>query len=156
MHDILIRFYQPEDEAEVLKLFQLNVPKSFAQSELNDLKHYLVYERESYFVLAKDNRIIGAGGYNLLDEGREARISWDFFHPDYQGRGYGAQLLQHRLKAIKELPSVTRIVVRTSQMAHHFYAKNGFELKDVIPDYWAKGYDLYLMECTDDNDSCSS
>lgn len=144
--EINIRPYQDADSASLVTLLTYNVPVSFAQSEVKDFEHYLKTEATNYYVVQYDGHIIGAGGYNLLDEGREARISWDFFHPDYQGRGYGAQLLQHRLKAIKELPSVIRIVVRTSQMAHHFYAKNGFELKEVILDYWAKGYDLYLME----------
>ena len=40
---------------------------------------------------------------------------------------------------------VKTIIVRTSQLAYQFYGKVGFELEKVEKDFWAAGFDLYLM-----------
>ena len=44
--------------------------------------------------------------------------------------------------------SVQTLIVRTSQLVYRFYEKQGFELEKVVKDYWAEGYDLYLMRYT--------
>jgi len=38
------------------------------------------------------------------------------------------------------------MTVRTSQFVYGFYEKHGFELKKVVKNYWAQGFDLYDME----------
>jgi ribosomal protein S18 acetylase RimI-like enzyme len=43
------------------------------------------------------------------------------------------------------MDNITTIMVRTSQLAYKFYEKNGFILKEIEKDYWAKGFDLYSM-----------
>lgn len=146
--EIVIRPYQPDDRKALVSLLVLNVPHYFAAEEVNDFESYLDTDAANYLVVESYGRIVGAGGYNLLDQGSEARISWDFFHPEVQGKGFGSQLLQYRLNSIKQSPGVNRIVVRTSQLAFRFYEKHGFELLEVIPDFWAKGYDLYHMKLT--------
>ncbi|WP_394330762.1 GNAT family N-acetyltransferase [Cesiribacter andamanensis] len=70
------------------------------------------------------------------------------FHPEAQGRGLGSQLLAHRLAMLRQHPEVATIVVRTSQLVYRFYEKGGFTLKEVVQEYWAPGFDLYYMECT--------
>lgn len=148
MHPPLhIRNYQKEDRSRLIALLQLNVPKYFAQSEVADLEHYLDEEIEEYFVAEIAGNIVGAGGINFAEGGKIAKISWDFIHPDFQRMGIGAQLLQHRLAFIKLQPAVEIISVRTSQHAFEFYQKNGFALKEIQKDYWAPGFDMYLMLC---------
>jgi ribosomal protein S18 acetylase RimI-like enzyme len=39
-----------------------------------------------------------------------------------------------------------KLIVRTSQFADGFYKKQGFKEVNRIKDYWAKGYDMVLME----------
>ncbi len=142
----MIREYATDDKATVIGLLQLNIPQYFAPEEEQDFIEYLEKYREDYFVVEVDGLIIGAGGINYVDEGKTARISWDVFHPKAQGKGWGTKLTQHRIDRIKTNPVVSVICVRTSQMAYKFYAKCGFELKEVVPNYWAKGFDLYRME----------
>jgi ribosomal protein S18 acetylase RimI-like enzyme len=143
--DIYIRAYTPSDEIVLLQILQLNIPAYFAESEINDLKEYLNTEVERYFVVELNNQIIGAGGINFIDNYQEGRISWDFIHPAYQGCGIGKELLNYRLEILKSMKSIKIISVRTSQLVYKFYEKNGFVVKEKIKEYWAKGFDMYLM-----------
>jgi ribosomal protein S18 acetylase RimI-like enzyme len=141
-----IRNYTAADKEKVVGLFRMNTPQYFAPGEENDLLYYLEQESENYFVLEDDSMLIGCGGFNFSEDKTMGRISWDFFHPEQQGKGLGSMLLQFRIEKLKEYENVKIISVRTSQMAFRFYEKSGFELKETVKDYWAKGFDLYRME----------
>ena len=141
-----IRPYTTFDKEAVLHLLQLNTPKYFDPSEQADLFKYLEEEVEDYFVLEIDNKIVGAGGINYFPEEKTARIAWDMVRPDTQGKGYGKKLTEHRLGHINSQSEIELIVVRTTQLAHKFYAKMNFELVKIVKDFWAEGFDLYLME----------
>ncbi len=90
--------------------------------------------------------IVGCGGINFADEGKTGVISWDIVHPQHQGKGLGSMLLRHRLELLQAENQVDRIIVRTSQLTHRFYAKHGFVLKATKENYWGEGLDLYAME----------
>jgi len=140
-----IRTYHPNDKTKLMELLKMNVPKYFAESEINDLDHYLDHEIEKYYVAELDNQIIGAGGINFEENNKIGIISWDFLHPDFQGVGIGRTLLQHRLAILKAMNEVKIIIVRTSQLTYQFYEKNGFVLEEIHKDYWAEGFDMYKM-----------
>lgn len=141
----MIRPYAPEDKPQLIALLQLNVPQYFAASEVNDFIEYLDKHLEDYYVIELDSQIVGAGGINYFPEERQARISWDIVHPDWQGKGLGRQLMRFRIDWIKENHDIDVIIVRTTQLVYSFYAKLGFELERVEPDFWAPGFDLYQM-----------
>ncbi len=141
---MIIRPYTYQDKPELVALLQLNIPKYFAPSEAADYEEYLEQHAEHYFVLEVDGTLLGAGGFNLIENG-EARISWDFIHPDHQGKGYGKQLTLFRINEIRKHPDVETIVVRTSQLVYPFYQKIGFELEKIEKDFWAEGFDLYQL-----------
>ena len=140
-----IRPFRPEDEAQVIELIRLNTPEYFHASEEQELVEYLQNEREDYFVVEIEHKVVGAGGINYFPEEKAARISWDLIHPDYQGQGIGRALTRHRLAYLSGNSQVKEIVVRTSQLAYHFYQKMGFRLASTEENYWAPGYHLYLM-----------
>lgn len=140
-----IRRYQATDKQEIIALFLHNTPHFFAPEEEKDLHEYLEHELEEYFVLEFNGRIIGSGGINFPKQG-VAFISWDLLHPDFQRKGFGSILLVHRLEVLKANPEIRKMVVRTSQLVYSFYAKAGFELREVVKNYWAVGFDLYHME----------
>jgi len=142
----MIREYQDSDKNAVLNLLRLNTPKYFAPEEEKDLDDYLDNERELYFVIIFDNKLVGCGGINFADNNTRGKISWDILHPDYQGKSIGTQLLKHRIEILKPMENIQKISVRTSQITYKFYENNGFELFEIIKDYWAKGFDLYNME----------
>ncbi|MEZ5173887.1 MAG: GNAT family N-acetyltransferase [Bacteroidia bacterium] len=146
IENLNIREYKVSDKNQLLEILKLNIPEYFAESELADLEAYLENNVEKYFVAEIDSQLVGGGGINFEKELKTAKISWDFIHPLQQGRGIGFNLLKHRLQILNAIEGIENIKVRTSQLAYKFYEKSGFVLQEVIPDYWAKGFDLYVMK----------
>jgi ribosomal-protein-alanine N-acetyltransferase len=145
IENLTIREYKSNDKNEVLAILKLNVPKYFAESEIEDLEDYLKYKIEKYFVATIGDLIIGAGGINFDDNNKTAKISWDFIDVKFKGKGIGQSLLKYRIDFIQSNYVSATIKVRTSQLAYKFYEKNGFTLKKIEKDYWATGFDLYSM-----------
>ena len=143
---ITIREYKTTDKEAVINLFRLNTPEFFAPGEEADLNHYLEKERELYYVLLYDGKVVGCGGINFADHHTTGKISWDIFHPRYQGKSLGTKLLEYRTDLLNSMTSIQKITVRTSQVAYRFYEKRGFELVEIKKNYWAEGFDLYAME----------
>lgn len=141
----MIRPYKPSDKSKLIELLRLNIPKYFAQAEEKDFDDYLDNYTEDYFVVEENGEIVGAGGINYFPDAGLARISWDVIHPDFQGRGIGKQLMQHRLEHIRKDPTLWLVVVRTTQLVYGFYEKMGFALEKTEKDYWAEGFDLYQL-----------
>lgn len=143
---IQIRKYIKDDKTTLLHLLELNTPQYFAVEEKSDFEHYLDNEIDNYFVVVYQSTIVGCGGINFFEDKTIGRISWDIVHPDYQGKSIGKQLLEFRIEKLKTEKNLQKIIVRTSQVAYSFYRKFGFEVVEIVADYWAEGFDLYLME----------
>jgi len=143
---ITIRSYHPKDRPVLLNLLQLNIPKFFASSEHLDFEQYLDNELELYYVLFYEETLVGCGGINFEEKQTIGIISWDIIHPDFQGKSLGSSLLRYRLSELKSIRSIEKIIVRTSQLTYLFYEKQGFVLRENIPNYWAEGIDLCYME----------
>ena len=141
-----IREYKSADKPCLIELLRLNTPHYFSPEEEQDLIDYLNNSIYKYYVLTKNENIVGAGGINLSDDLTTGILSWDFFHTDYQGKGLGSTLTRFRIQKIKEISTVTTVRVRTSQLTYKFYGKFGFKIREISKDYWAKGLDLYRME----------
>ena len=143
---ILIREYDTNDKNEVLNLIRLNTPEYFAADEEENFNKYLEAEKELYYVLLYDQKIVGCGGINFADNNKTGKISWDILHPDYQRKSLGTELLKYRLEKLKAMDGIQKITVRTSQVAFKFYEKQGFELFEIKKNYWSEGFDMYNME----------
>jgi ribosomal-protein-alanine N-acetyltransferase len=141
-----IRPYEKSDKADVINLFRLNTPIYFSTEEEDDLIYFLENEREQYYVVSINEEIVGCGGYNFSEDKSTGIICWDIVHPNFQGKSVGRNLLNYRITQIKNVKSIRKITVRTSQMVYPFYEKHGFELVEIVEDYWAKGFHLYRME----------
>lgn len=140
-----IRPYNNQDKQAVIDLLRLNTPAYFSPEEETDLIFYLDNELEAYFVLEVDNKVVGSGGFNFSGDPAHGKISWDLFHPDFQGKGLGRMLLHYRIEKLKACEGLETITVRTSQMVYQFYEKSGFQLVETVKDFWAQGYDMYQM-----------
>lgn len=146
MDHFKIRAHQPADKPRLLTLLRLNTPTYFSPAEEADLIDYLAHHADNYFVLEVGGEILGCGGFNLSEDGKTAKISWDIFHPDCHGKGLGTALTKFRIQKIKEIDGLKTISVRTSQLAYKFYEKFGLELREVVKDYWDVGFDLYRLD----------
>lgn len=144
--EILIRSLRDSDKELLLRIMGKNIPAYFDPSERSDFEYYLDNELEDYFVVEQNQVIVAGGGINYQYDTGIARISWDMVLPELQGKGIGKRLLLHRIELIRQNQKIKRIEVRTSQLAHTFYAKAGFKLIKIEKDYWAEGFDLYWME----------
>jgi len=143
-HAIHIRDYREEDQSALVALLRLNTPRYFSVEEEKDFVTYLEKEREDYFVVELNHKIVGCGGINTEDD--IGILSWAFLHPKYQQQGIGNQLITYRIQHLHQKKKSSRIIVRTTQLVYPFFEKNGFKLMQVEKDYWSKGFDLYLME----------
>ncbi|WP_274475713.1 GNAT family N-acetyltransferase [Mangrovimonas aestuarii] len=141
-----IRQYKASDKSTLIEILKKNVPEYFAEKEIEDLNQYLDYGVEEYFVVEINGETVGAGGINFKDNRRIGIISWDYIKPKYHGMGIGRALLKYRLDTISKRNTIKKVIVRTSQKTYPFYAKGGFEVKEIVKDYWAEGFDLYYME----------
>ncbi len=146
MRNLIIREYTAVDKESLLGIYKLNTPQYFSADEEKDLLYYLENEIEYYFVLELNQQVVGGGGFNFSGDKTIGKISWDLIHPDIQGKSLGSILLKHRIEKLKIFPTVEQITVRTSQFVYQFYEKSGFQLIEVVEDYWAKGYHLYKMQ----------
>ena len=145
-NSIVIREYLTTDKEVVMNLIKLNTPNFFAKEEVNDLSNYLDKGIELYYVLLVDGKVVGCGGINFAEKRTIGKISWDIVHPAYQGKSLGTKLLNHRIEKLRNISSIKKIIVRTSQLVYKFYEKQGFVLLEVKKDYWADGLDMYKME----------
>ena len=146
LNGVFIREFTKEDKSNVLDLFRMNTPAFFSPEEEKDLIFYLENEIEKYYVVLLDGKIAGCGGINFKENGAVGLLSWDFLHTHYQRMVVGTVLLHHRIDILKSMSAVKKIRVRTSQHAYTFYEKGGFKVVEKLKDYWADGFDLYLME----------
>ena len=100
---ITIREYEPKDKNEVINLIRLNTPEYFSVEEEDDLNKYLETERELYYVLLYEQKIVGCGRINFADNNTTGKISWDILHPDYQGKSLGTKLLKHLIDKLNSI-----------------------------------------------------
>lgn len=143
---MIIRKHIDSDRKRIMELLKLNTPKYFSPEEEEDLIDYLDNHADNYYIIEDDNVIVGCGGFNLSEDGETGKISWDIFDPQRQGKGYGSALTKFRIQRIKEIEGVKIVSVRTSQLVYPFYEKFGLELREVVKDYWAEGFDLYRLD----------
>ncbi|MCB0687059.1 MAG: GNAT family N-acetyltransferase, partial [Saprospiraceae bacterium] len=109
-----LRPYRQDDFDKVIRVFQTNVPQFFAPQEEQEFAIYLQEKREDYYIVEISEQVVGGGGINYFPQQHLARISWDFLHPDFQGKGYGKALTLYRIQKIQSDPQYDTVMVRTS------------------------------------------
>lgn len=142
----MIRPYQTSDYDTLIQLMRLNTPAFFGVEEEAHLVTFLQSNPPFFFVLEEEKVIVGCAGYSYQADTHTGQVSWFIFHPDYQGRGLGRRILNFCMDRLREKPALLKIVVRTSQLAEGFFASAGFKTTYQEQDYWAPGFDLYVME----------
>ncbi len=140
-----IRQFTASDTERVVALFRESVLQYFAPEEEQELLTYLRQPPQNYFVLEDGGELVACGGIKFDELNRSCRVAWDFVGARQYGKGYGSKLLSHRIELVRR-QKLDRMQSYTSQFSYGFYQKHGFEMVRTERDYWAKGYDLVLME----------
>ena len=128
MNITTIREYQPTDKNAVIDLIRQNTPAYFAPKEEADFSNYLDSERELYFVLLLNKKVVGCGGINFTKDKASGKISWDIIHPQYQGKSLGAQLLKYRIEILKSIDAAANPAAE-HELGEARYQDNGGDLK---------------------------
>lgn len=148
--DTFIRPYTTADLEDCLRCFESNVPQYFTAEEKGFFRDFLeVRVAESpqmlpYYVLISGNKIIGCGGLGL-NENDTVSLTWGLVHRDFHKKGFGKQLLAHRLEKFRLLFPEKKLRLDTTQHAAGFFEKYGFRTEKYTPDGYAPGLHRYDM-----------
>jgi GNAT superfamily N-acetyltransferase len=136
---LLVRPYRPEDNETVKALHYLGLEQfdadagvedpHFIDADLDDIETIYSGNNGVFLTGMLNERIVAIGGLRRMSEacGEIKRMR---VHPEYQGRGFGREILKHLLDAASSLGYRELRLDTTAQMmpARKLYEKNGFKL----------------------------
>ena len=140
------RDFTAADREACLAVFDSNVPDYFHDAERVEFAAFLAALPGPYLVLVDtDGVVVGCGGYARVAGTGRADLCWGMVSNSAHGKGLGRALTQARIDRVLADPTVTEVVLNTSQHTVGFYERLGFETVAVIPDGFAPGLDRYDM-----------
>lgn len=139
--------YTPKLKQNCIDLFKSNLPKFFAQDELELFDQYLdrVAEDE-YFVVVCDDRILACGGVFFDKNNEVGGLAWGMVHLDYHRKGIGRFFSKYRIEILKRKYPNSLYQIETTQHSAAFYRKMGFVVKDIVVHGFGIDLDKYTME----------
>ena len=155
----IIRIYKTTDQNACMEAFQTNVPKFFTHDEVGDFERFLdkLADPEElgqmpYYVLELDNRIIGCGGFAEkagINGEPAVTFTWGLVHRDFHKQRYGEELLQFRIREIRNQFPGKQVILDTTQFSYTFFEKYGFKTVKYTPNGYEEGmhrHDMVLEE----------
>jgi len=145
MKGLTLRTVRPGDLKEVYKIERLSFQQPFPPSYLETLAYL---SPETFIVASIDEHVVGYSASVL--KGLEGHILSIAVHPEYRGLGIGEKVLRENIRRLKEL-GVRKVVleVRVSNTAAiQLYKKLGFEISNLLRNYYWDGEDAYEMVLT--------
>lgn len=145
-----VRGYRAADKEACLSIFDSNCPKFFDPSEKTELTSFLGdKDHDEYFVVELNDdhgpRVVGAGGYYVIQETGVVGFSWGMILNEFHGRGLGKLLTTYRLNLLDNKFHHQAIRLQTSQFTCAFYALHGFVETEREPDGFGDGIDRITM-----------
>jgi len=129
---LLIRPFQTEDEDDLValwKMCELTVPWN---NPHKDIARKLQVQPELFLVGILDNSLIATvmGGY----EGHRGWINYLAVHQDFQGKGYGQEIMNSVETGLREMgcPKINLQIRRGNDKIASFYQKLGFTYDHVV------------------------
>ena len=129
---LLIRPFQTEDEDALValwKMCELTVPWN---NPHKDIARKLQVQPELFLVGILDNSLIATvmGGY----EGHRGWINYLAVHQDFQGKGYGQEIMNSVETGLREMgcPKINLQIRRGNDKIASFYQKLGFTYDHVV------------------------
>ena len=129
---MLIRPYRTDDEESLVSLWQvceLTVPWN---NPHKDIARKLQVQPELFLVGILDSRLIATvmGGY----DGHRGWINYLAVHPDFQGNGYGQEIMNSVETGLREMgcPKINLQIRTANDKIASFYQKLGFTNDHVV------------------------
>jgi ribosomal-protein-alanine N-acetyltransferase len=138
-----IRKFNPNDMFSVIKLSLENLTERYNPNLFN---YFYESYPQGFWVCDLNHKIIGfLVGIKLTPQ--NAKILMLSVLKDYQNRGIGSQLLKNFLNEIilQNIIKVELEVKTKNYKAIKFYKKNGFEIVDIINNFYGYKDDAYIM-----------
>ncbi len=139
MTEPIIRPIEKKDDQQIAHviravLFELGVPRVgtvYEDAGLDRMFETFQKEKARYFVVTKNDNIVGGGGIAQLDnyKGNVCELQKMYFFPIARGRGIGALMIDVCLQTAKEF-GYERCYLETMpymKAAQNLYRKHGFE-----------------------------
>jgi N-acetylglutamate synthase-like GNAT family acetyltransferase len=80
-----------------------------------------------------------------MDAEEVAALTWGMVRRDLHRQGIGRDLLHYRLKAIRADGRAKVVRLRTVPLVQEFFARQGFDVVDVVPNGYGPGLDRVTM-----------
>lgn len=146
----IIRKYESRDKQDCINAFKSNVPLFFTNKEIADFDSFLNKVESGtdityYYVVIFNEKVIGCGGFGDNYNNGKYTLAWGLIHNDYHKKGFGIELLLHRIEKIKELKTASPLMLDTTQHSFGFFEKQGFRITKITNDYYEKGMHRYDM-----------
>jgi ribosomal protein S18 acetylase RimI-like enzyme len=132
MNDLVIRSYQPQDEAAVVQLWQqcnLVVPQNNPE---RDIKRKLRVNPEWFLVGLVDGKVVATcmAGY----EGHRGWINYLAVSPHHQRQGIGRRIMEEAEKRLSAAgcPKINLQVRETNEKVIKFYTRIGYTRDPVV------------------------
>ena len=129
---MLVRPYRTDDEESLVSLWQvceLTVPWN---NPHKDIARKLQVQPELFLVGILDSRLIATvmGGY----DGHRGWINYLAVHPDFQGKGYGQEIMNSVETGLREMgcPKINLQIRTVNDKIASFYQKLGFTNDQVV------------------------
>ena len=129
---MLVRPYRTDDEESLVSLWQvceLTVPWN---NPHKDIARKLQVQPELFLVGILDSRLIATlmGGY----DGHRGWINYLAVHPDFQGKGYGQEIMNSVETGLREMgcPKINLQIRTGNDKIEYFYQKLGFTNDQVV------------------------
>ena len=129
---MLVRPYRTDDEESLVSLWQvceLTVPWN---NPHKDIARKLQVQPELFLVGILDSRLIATvmGGY----DGHRGWINYLAVHPDFQGNGYGQEIMNSVETGLREMgcPKINLQIRTGNDKIEFFYQKLGFTNDQVV------------------------
>ena len=129
---MLVRPYRTDDEESLVSLWQvceLTVPWN---NPHKDIARKLQVQPELFLIGILDSRLIASvmGGY----DGHRGWINYLAVHPDFQGKGYGQEIMNSVETGLREMgcPKINLQIRMVNDKIASFYQKLGFTNDHVV------------------------
>lgn len=151
-----IRKYDVQDKTACMEAFKTNVPKYFTLGEVGDFERFLnrledpeEQNNPPFYTVELNGTPIGCGGFTYRPEPDAVVFVWGLVHNDHHKKGYGALLLNYRLKQIKLQFPDHKVILDTTQHSFSFFEQYGFKTVKITEDFYAEGMHRYDMVLKD-------